>query len=274
MKSRWIKSNALSYDLDVAQITQRVGWSDASVSAQGLLGEGPPTAPPPSRLWRDAAGVLGAARLPAAAVRLRRATRGDGHTVVDVPGWKAPEAAAWPLRRYLRWLGYDARPWGLGTNDGHPERDADDLARRVRALARDGGPVSLLGWSLGGVIAREVARQEPASVRRVVSYGSPVVGGPTFTVGARAFGRAECERASAVIERLDREQPVGVPLTVILSRRDGVVAWRACLDRSSTDVEHVEVTSTHTGLGFDPDVWQVVADRLARPVRRTGEAAS
>lgn len=84
------------------------------------------------------------------------------------------------MRAYLRALGYDTRGWGLGTNTGDPRLDVERLARIVLRLADDtGSPVSLVGWSLGGVIAREVARREPDAVRRVINYGTPVVGGPS-----------------------------------------------------------------------------------------------
>ena len=216
---------------------------------------------------RELGAGLAAGRLLAAAPRLAGAPRGDGGTVIDVPGWKAPEVSGAPLRAYLRWLGYDARGWGFGTNTGDPEGDARRLGESVVRLAGEqGAPVSLVGWSLGGVIAREVARRHPGSVRRVITYGTPVVGGPSFTAVARSYPPETRARAAAVIEQLDADSPIRVPLTVVFSRRDGVVAWPACLDRVSPDVEHVEVGSRHIGLGLDPDVWRVVADRLARPV--------
>ncbi|SDT09772.1 hypothetical protein SAMN04488570_3518 [Nocardioides scoriae] len=223
-----------------------------------------PTGPPSHRLGLgELLGPAAALRLPAALPRLATAPRGDGHVVIDLPGWRAPEATAWGLRTYLRWLGYDARSWGLGTNGGSPERDTDRVATRVLAIAEEQGPVSLVGWSLGGVIAREVARREPEAVRRVVTYGSPVVGGPRYTALARAYPRRELERITRQGRALDRDRPVRVPVTAVLSRRDGVVAWQACVDHASPRVDHVEVGSTHLGLGLDPDVWLTVARRLA-----------
>lgn len=233
-----------------------------------------PTGPPPaSRQVGELAAGLQVARLVAAAPRLLltprapRAPRDSptGRVVVDVPGWKAPEATGLPLRLYLRRLGWDARGWGYGTNTGSPDADAERLTAQVVALAAEHGPVALVGWSLGGVISREVARRRPDAVRRVVTYGTPVVGGPSFTSVAPLYPARTRRRMSEVSARTERDAPLRVPVTALLSRRDGVVAWESCVDRTSTDVEHVEVGSPHLGMGIDPDVWRVVADRLARP---------
>ena len=208
--------------------------------------------------------MLQPARLLVRAPQLARSPRGNGGPVIDIPGWKAPEASMAPLRSYLRRLGHDARGWGLGVNTGDPERDSEILAAQVVAQhEQTGRKVALVGWSLGGVIARETARTVPHAVSRVITYGTPAVGGPTYTLGAQAFGRAESQRIRAMITDLDRQNPISVPITAIFTRRDRVVSWPACIDRTSPDVEHVEVRSTHAGMGLDPDVWQVVADRLA-----------
>lgn len=201
-----------------------------------------PDGPPPSlRALGELGSPLDAARLVGAWPRLSQVPRGDGHLVVDIPGWRAPELTGAPLRRYLRRLGYDARGWGFGTNTGDPRRDVERLGARVLELVEaTGAPASLVGWSLGGVIAREVARRHPDAVRRVITYGTPVTGGAA-------------------------RRPIEVPLTVVFSRRDGIVSWQACLDHTSPRVEHVEVSSTHLGMGVDPDVWAVVAERLAVP---------
>jgi pimeloyl-ACP methyl ester carboxylesterase len=223
-----------------------------------------PAGPPSTRaVLAELGSGLAAVRLVGALPRLLGAPRGDGHTVVDIPGWKAPELSGAPLRAYLGSIGYDARGWGFGTNTGDPRRDVERLTGRVLELADErGGPVSLVGWSLGGVIAREVARRRPEAVLRVITYGTPVVGGPAFTAVARAYAPGT-SGSSVVAERLDAESPIRVPLTVVFTRRDGIVAWEACIDRVSPQAEHVEVFSTHIGMGLDPDVWRIVADRLA-----------
>lgn len=206
--------------------------------------------------------------------RLLAAPRGQGLPVILIPGWKTPESAMGPLLRYLRRRGHDARPWGLGVNRGQPERDALRLAEIVAGVASEREhPVALIGWSLGGIIAREVAREHPDLVDRVVTMGTPAFGGPGHTAGARVYGPEEVARISALTERLDREKPISVPITAYFTRRDAVVSWPACIDRSSPNVSHVEVRSTHAGLVFDPDVWRLTAGVLAERSRAAVFAA-
>ena len=185
-------------------------------------------------------------------------------TVYLIPGWKAPEAAMAPLRRYLAKLGYDARHWGFGTNKGDPERDCALFSEKLLSHTPPGEKAALIGWSLGGVIARETARAIPEVVSGVITYGTPVIGGPTYTPAARAWGAAESRRLSAEIERLDSKNPIQVPIAAIFSRRDGLVSWPACIDRTSPKVRHFEVKAPHLAMGLDPDVWRIAAEELNR----------
>jgi esterase/lipase len=214
------------------------------------------------RIGADLAGGL--LHLP----RALAAPRGRDEPVLLLPGFSAGDASLWLLRAFLRRLGWDARGWGLGTNRG----DAPSLLPRVVALterlARESGrPVHLVGWSMGGFLARELARDRPDLAAQVVTMGTPVVGGPKYTAAAALFRRRGYDLDAIEAECTARAgRPIRAPITAIYSRRDGVVAWQACIDRASRRVEHVEVSSTHAGLGFDLRVWHIVASRLARPL--------
>ena len=195
--------------------------------------------------------------------RLANAPKGNGSKVLVWPGFGAGNASTLLLRSYLRYLGYLPRGWNLGTNDGDVLRLLDKLTAQTEDHARD-MPVSLIGWSLGGYLAREVARNLPDQVKQVITLGSPVIGGPKYTAVAGAFdtrGQSLDEIERLVDERYNT--PLETPVTAIYSRFDGVVAWQACIDDKSPDVEHIEITSTHSGLGFAPDALLIIADRLA-----------
>lgn len=186
-----------------------------------------------------------------------------------MPGYSAGDASTLVLRSYLRLLGYSVFGWGLGRNGGDVPQLIPRVAERVSGLAgRTGRRVRLVGWSLGGYLAREAARERPGDVERVVTLGSPVIGGPKYTVVGRYYAQQGYdldEIEAAVAER--NRTPLGVPVTAVYSRADGVVAWRACIDEANTNVEHVEVSTTHLGLGFSAEVFRIVAERLASPDR-------
>ena len=127
--------------------------------------------------------------------------------------------------------------------------------------------MNIIGWSLGGVIAREVAREQPATVRQVVTMGSPLVGGAKYTSFGGAFERrgADLDAMEAAIAARE-STPIKVPVTSIYSKRDGIVGWQASIDRHNFHAEHVEVRATHLGLGISPEVYQIIAKRLAGKV--------
>jgi pimeloyl-ACP methyl ester carboxylesterase len=182
-----------------------------------------------------------------------------------LPGYGAGDGSTALIRAYLRSLGWDARGWGLGRNGGDVPELIPRVVDRVEQLARESGrSVALVGWSLGGVLAREAARERPLRARRIVTLGSPVVGGPKYTAVAEVYRRRGVDLDAIEAEVDERNAiPLSTPITAIFSRRDGVVAWNACIDRRSERVEHVEVAATHLGLGFSADVLRIIAERLA-----------
>ncbi len=183
-----------------------------------------------------------------------------------LPGFGAGDASTLVLQSYLRLLGYRVQGWRMGINTGRVSALLPRVQRRVARLAEAAGePVRLIGWSLGGVFARETARASPELVRRVITMGSPIVGGPKYTAARRVYRQqgVDLDAVEAAIEAREAT-PIRVPITAIWSRADGIVAWQACVDRRSPFVENVEVSATHLGLGFAADVYRVIADRLAR----------
>lgn len=229
-----------------------------------MTGTTPLAPPPPTGLLREALGAFELPRLLLRLPELARLPRGRGETLLVLPGYGAGDASTAVLRSTLRWLGYRASGWGLGRNTGAVPELMPRVLRRVEAAAA-GGPVGLVGWSLGGYLAREAARDRPDLVRRVVTLGSPVVGGPKYTAVAEMYRRrgVDLDAVEAEVEARSA-RALTTPVTAIYSRSDGVVAWRACIDHHSPNVDHVEVATTHLGLGFSADVVAAIAHGLAR----------
>ncbi len=224
----------------------------------------------PTPDWTTTAGELtGVLELPRLGLQLRsllREPRGDGSTVYVLPGFGADDRSTWALRRFLSAIGYQTRGWSMGANRAAVPESVEAVGVRVEeASQREGRPVALVGWSLGGYIAREVARDRPGCVRQVVTLGSPVIGGPKYTtVAALASVQGwNLDEIEAQVE--ERKQvPLRVPVTAVYSKRDGVVAWQACIDpEGDAPIEHVEVDATHLGLGFSPSVYRLVARSLS-----------
>ena len=187
-------------------------------------------------------------------------------TAILLPGFGAGPRSMRVMESFLRRRGHRVRDWGLGQNTGDARGLRASLKRTVEeSVATHGEPVALVGWSLGGYIAREYARERPEEVRKVVTLGSPVIGGPRYTATAewyRSQGHDLDEMERAVADRY--ATPLRVPVAAIYSKRDGVVAWQACIDRWSPDVRHIEVSETHVGLGFAPRVLGIVAAEVER----------
>ena len=225
----------------------------------------PVSSPSPWLTLREVGVSVDVLRLVASFRGLSRHPRGNGAPVMVLPGFGAGDGSTRVLRAHLRSLGYRVGGWGLGKNSGRVPELIPQVVKSVAARAqREGRPMRLVGWSLGGYLAREAARDLPEEVHQVVTLGSPVVGGPRFTTTAgfyRAAGTDFNEIDAFIAER--ERTPICVPVTAVYSKRDGVVDWRACIDRNSPIVEHVRVRSSHVGLVLSPEVLAIVATRLA-----------
>jgi pimeloyl-ACP methyl ester carboxylesterase len=200
-------------------------------------------APRSVRLALEGRALWEAGALMPALPLLALAPRGDGHPVLVLPGWLASDRSTLILRGFLRGLGYRAHGWNLDRNEGPTPETREGLTRRLSEIKqRYGRAVSLIGWSLGGIYARELARRFPSDVRQVITLASPF--------------RDLRERFRT---------PMPVPTTAIYSRTDGVVSWRRCIDDEGPRRENIEVDSSHIGMGHHPRVLLIIADRLAQP---------
>jgi len=225
----------------------------------------------PSRLllWMEGRAVYDAMGLLPLLSAQRFLPAGDGHPVLVLPGFLAGAPSTAPLRAFLRNLGYRAHCWKLGYNMGYSRSVHDQMRDRVAQLAdRYGRKLSLIGWSLGGVYARELARERPDLVRFVVSMGSPFRGHPSSSHAQRAFDWFSLVPYAELPEDMLAGLPVPppVPTTALYSRGDGIVAWQSTVEVSDRlDVENIHVGGAHFGFGFNPRALFAIADRLAQP---------
>jgi pimeloyl-ACP methyl ester carboxylesterase len=198
---------------------------------------------------------------------LKRAPKGDGHPVLALPGFLASDLSMAPMRRYLSELGYDTYAWRMGRNTGGIARMRAALRDRLAEIhAASGRKVSVVGWSLGGVYARDLALQAPDMVRSVVTLGSPFANDVRATNATRLYEALSGEGVEDNPElRAAISGDLPVPVTSIYSRSDGIVNWRTCLLRPSDTAENIEVhLASHVGLGVNPAALWAVADRLAQ----------
>jgi pimeloyl-ACP methyl ester carboxylesterase len=202
---------------------------------------------------------------------LARLPRGDGHPVLVLPGFGASDRSTEPLRRFLAERGHAAYGWELGTNRGASRELLDGVRDRLQAIAarHAGERVSLVGWSLGGVYARELAKTQAPQVRCVVTLGSPFAGDPRSTSVAAIYQAVTGRPLRDDPERRARlRQAPPVPTSSIYSRSDGVVPWESSLNEDLPHTENIEVASSHLGMGVHPWVLFVIADRLRQDPAR------
>jgi len=197
---------------------------------------------------------------------LQLAPRGDGHPVLVLPGLVATDGSTQLLRAFLADRGYAVQGWGLGRNVGLVRGLEAKMVERVRSLHASGGrAVSLVGVSLGGLYARELAARLPRAVRSVISLGAPVRGHPKDTNVWRLYEMTSGRSVEDARIRRPRVPPDHVPTTSIYSRSDGLVAWQACVEAPAAQRECIEVVGSHCGLGVNAAALHAIADRLAQP---------
>jgi len=228
-----------------------------------------------SGLVCEARGLIELPRLLLRIPSLARQPRGAGQPVLLLPGYGGGDGSMALLKAYLRLLGYDARGWRLGRNSGNVGDLLPRILKRlISAAERSNAQITLIGWSMGGWLARELARERPELVRRVITLGTPVIGGPKYTIVAHLYRRRGRDIEAVAAEVDARNQtPLLVPVTAIYSSIDAIVAWQACIDSTGAAVEHVEVRTAHLGFGFSPEVYEIIAERLALDSTKMMQAA-
>lgn len=209
---------------------------------------------------------------------------GDGHPVVVYPGLGGAPFTTSHLRGFLTRSGFEAHDWGRGINTG-PKGIFDDWLSDLQAHtselhARTGRKVSLVGWSLGGIYAREIAKRCPGSVRQVITLGTPFasLGGANHAGALYKLVNGDTSQLTPALQARLRQCPP-VPTTAVYSKSDGVVSWRGCIEKKSDRSESVEVTASHLGMVSHSQVLRVIVNRLAlpegqwRPLRRSERLA-
>ena len=224
----------------------------------------------------------------------------DSLPVMMFPGFASDQRYLKPLEVFLRNKGYQTEDWGLGTNmagmnmphvledlsdrwdielpaDYTPETYNGDggvpllcdraIERVQQRSAALNSPLVLVGWSLGGYIARECARELPDEVAQVITFGTPVIGGPKYSRAAAVFKakNLDVDWIESQIAKRD-VKPIEQKLTAIYSKSDGIVGWESTIDLTSPDVENIEIDAAHLGLGFNRTVWSLVSDTLAEGI--------
>nr|WHW29412.1 putative alpha/beta hydrolase [uncultured bacterium] len=217
-----------------------------------------------------------AAALPAL---VATAPRGDGQPVLVLPGLVTSDRSTLSLRTFLKALGYPAYGWDMGRNYGPVPGVEDGLKNRIRELAdKYGRKVSVVGWSLGGIYARQLAKMMPDDIRQVITLGSPFSGDPRATNAWKLYQFTSGHQVD------DRDNHMGgvisqaptVPTTAIYSESDGICAWQNCMEQDGEHLENIRVRSSHCGLGHNPAAVYAIADRLAqkegewKPFQREG----
>lgn len=209
------------------------------------------------------------ANLPYCWTQLSTAPRGDKRSIFVIPGIGMTDRSTIVLRHYLRFLGYRVHAWELGRNLGaktigvHNERLIERI-KSVHHLAQQ--PVTLIGWRMGGIMARMVARRHPQIIRQVISLGSPFVGDPFASNAFEIYERLSGHSLRAPIAQAQIAQsklPLPVPAISFYSKSDGIVSWRACLEPNTPTARNIPVRSAHCSFGFSAEVLLAIADRLA-----------
>jgi pimeloyl-ACP methyl ester carboxylesterase len=228
-----------------------------------------PARPPVQRLWTEAISAVRPVPRHVVQAAMRAAPLGDSHPVLVVPAFLRSDGYTILLRRFLADRGYAVTGWRLGVNVGPTETVLAGIERRLDELTdRHGRKASLVGHSLGGAIARELAKKRPDQVRLLITLASPIrlpTASPLEPV-YQLLSRWHSPSMRGLYAELN--EPPSVPVTAIHTRSDGIVAWQSCLEAPGPRRENIEVAGPHSTMARNPAAWRIIADRLAQPEGR------
>jgi alpha/beta superfamily hydrolase len=192
--------------------------------------------------------------------------KGDGHPVMILPGFMSTKVSTSVLRNHLTKLGYQVHDWGMGRNLGKVEYMPIVIEMLEVIYQKTGHPISLIGWSLGGIFARQLAKERPDLIRQVITLGSPFAdvthpNNVEWIYSMISGGKTAKDLNKDLLENLPLPAPV--PTTAIYSKEDGVVPWRACLELQEDALhQNIQVRGSHIGMGVNPTVLAIITDRL------------
>ena len=174
-----------------------------------------------------------------------------------IPGFGAADTSTYFLRKFLTNTGLQVYGWKLGKNDGNIGRVIQPLTTKITEISNAySEPVILIGWSLGGIIARELSRISPKEVRGICCLGSPIIGGPSYTVYAPLlrYLKRDLSKISQIVHKRE-SVPIRVPSHVIYSKNDGIVHWEACIDSFNAHTTHTEINTPHFSMGTSTELY-------------------
>jgi esterase/lipase len=219
--------------------------------------------PPPGwGIFKEFDGILDLIRLYSKYPNLKNLPRGNGQPILVLPGFANGDISLLPLRNFLTQIGYEALPWNLGINKGNVPELLEKLSIKLMKLAETKKrKILIIGWSLGGLLARELARGMPECTQAVITLGTPVFGGPKYTIFGESFVKSQ-EELQAIMKTInDRyDEPIKVKIISFYSKSDNIVSWEACIDHLSPTIEHREVNKTHLGMIFDANIFFEIAE--------------
>jgi len=218
------------------------------------------------QMVKEVLGILEAGKLVFDMPNLLKCQKGDGTRIIVLPGFATDDIFTFPLRKFLENIGYKPEGWGLGNNHGDVPVLLDLMNQKIREMVKENQEkIILIGWSLGGYLARETARDNQDIVKQVITLGSPIIGGPKYTSIADIYSK----RHNVNIDQLEKEiderfnNPLKMPIFSIYSKNDNVVSWQACIDLYSPNVINQEIDATHIGLIANSEAYSYISKFLA-----------